>query len=87
MNGLSSAKWTPLHRNTARFVKQSARTHWGAWGWGCLLYTSKRVGFALPYDRSSDQVLVFEAPIDLMSYLTLHRNTPNALAPVSYTHL
>ncbi len=20
-------------RNTARFVKRSARTHWGAWGW------------------------------------------------------
>ena len=34
MNGLSSAKWTPLHRNTARFVKQSARMRWGAWGWG-----------------------------------------------------
>ena len=33
MNGLSSAKWTPLHRNTARFVKRSARTRWGAWGW------------------------------------------------------
>ena len=30
----SSAKWTPLHRNTARFVKRSTRTHWGAWGWG-----------------------------------------------------
>ena len=34
MNGPSSAKWTPPRRNTARFVKQSARTHWGAWGWG-----------------------------------------------------
>lgn len=42
--------------------------------------SDKRVGFALPYDRSSDQVFVFEAPIDLMSYLTLHRNTQNALA-------
>ena len=42
--------------------------------------SDKRVGFALPCDRSSDHVFVFEAPIDLMSYLTLHRNTPNALA-------
>ena len=47
---------------------------------GDVTGSDKRVGFALPYDRSSDQVFVFEAPIDLMSYLTLHRNTPNALA-------
>ena len=47
---------------------------------GDVTGSDKRVGFALPYDRSSDQVLVFEAPIDLMSYLTLRRNTPNALA-------
>lgn len=47
---------------------------------GDVAGSDKRVGFALPYDRSSDQVLVFEAPIDLMSYLTLHRNTSNALA-------
>ena len=47
---------------------------------GDVTGSDKRVGFTLPYDRSSDQVFVFEAPIDLMSYLTLHRNTPNALA-------
>ena len=47
---------------------------------GDVTGSDKRVDFALPYDRSSDQVFVFEAPIDLMSYLTLHRNTPNALA-------
>ena len=47
---------------------------------GDVTGSDKRVGFALPYDRSSDQVFVFEAPIDLMSYLTLHRNTLNALA-------
>ena len=47
---------------------------------GDVTGSDKRVGFALPYDRSSDQVFVFEAPIDLMSHLTLHRNTPNALA-------
>ena len=47
---------------------------------GDVTGSDKHIGFALPYDRSSDQVLVFEAPIDLMSYLTLYRNTPNALA-------
>ena len=47
---------------------------------GDVTGSDKRVGFALPYDRSSDQVLVFEAPIDLMSYLTLHRDTTNAVA-------
>ena len=47
---------------------------------GDVTGSDKHVGFTLPYDRSSDQVFVFEAPIDLMSYLTLHRNTPNALA-------
>lgn len=47
---------------------------------GDVTGSDKHIGFALPYDRSSDQVFVFEAPIDLMSYLTLHRNTPNALA-------
>ena len=33
MNGPFSARWTPPCRNTARFVKRSARTRWGAWGW------------------------------------------------------
>ena len=47
---------------------------------GDVTGSDKHVGFALPYDRSSDQVLVFEAPIDLMSYLTLHRDTTNAVA-------
>ncbi|WP_418479305.1 toprim domain-containing protein, partial [Dysosmobacter sp.] len=47
---------------------------------GDVTGSDKHIGFTLPYDRSSDQVFVFEAPIDLMSYLTLHRNTPNALA-------
>ena len=42
--------------------------------------SDKNTGFSLPHDPRSDLVLVFEAPIDLMSYLTLHRNTPNALA-------
>lgn len=42
--------------------------------------SNKNTGFSLPHDPRSDLVLVFEAPIDLMSYLTLHRNTPNALA-------
>ena len=47
---------------------------------GDVTGSDKHIGFALPYDRSSDQIFVFEAPIDLMSYLTLYRNTPNALA-------
>ena len=42
--------------------------------------SDKNTGFSLPHDPRSDLVLVFEAPIDLMSYLTLHRNTSNALA-------
>ena len=47
---------------------------------GDVTGSDKHVGFALPYDRSSDQVFVFEAPIDLMSYLTLHREPINAVA-------
>ena len=42
--------------------------------------SDKNTGFSLPHGPRSDLVLVFEAPIDLMSYLTLHRNTSNALA-------
>lgn len=47
---------------------------------GDVTGSDKHIGFALPYDSSSDQVFVFEAPIDLMSYLTLHRDTTNAVA-------
>lgn len=36
--------------------------------------SDKSIGFRLPYDPGSDTVFVFEAPIDLMSYCTLHRN-------------
>ena len=42
--------------------------------------SDKSTGFSLPHDPRSDLVLVFEAPIDLMSYLTLHRDTSNAVA-------
>ena len=42
--------------------------------------SDKSTGFSLPHDPRSDLVLVFEAPIDLMSYLTLHRDTTNAVA-------
>ena len=38
------------------------------------------LGFAIPCDPVSDQVRVFEAPIDLMSYCTLHRSCCNAVA-------
>ena len=43
--------------------------------------SDKRVAFRLPSRPELDWVLVFEAPIDLMSYLTLHRQvTSNAVA-------
>ena len=42
--------------------------------------SDKSTGFPLPHDPRSDLVLVFEAPIDLMSYLTLHRDMVNAVA-------
>ncbi len=43
--------------------------------------SDKTVAFRLPCDPASDVVHVFEAPIDLMSYLTLHREvTGNAVA-------
>ena len=42
--------------------------------------SDKDIGFAIPCDPVSDQVRVFEAPIDLMSYYTLHRSCCNAVA-------
>lgn len=43
--------------------------------------SDKRIGFRLPSRPDLDWTLVFEAPIDLMSYLTLHRQvTSNAVA-------
>lgn len=43
--------------------------------------SDKCVAFRLPSRPELDWVLVFEAPIDLMSYLTLHRQvTSNAIA-------
>ena len=42
--------------------------------------SDKNTAFSLPHDPRSDLVLVFEAPVDLMSYLTLHRDTTNAVA-------
>ena len=47
---------------------------------GDVTGSDKNIGFSIPHDSRSEQVWVFEAPIDLMSYLTLHRNTRNALA-------
>ena len=47
---------------------------------GDVTGSDKNTSFALPYDHSSNQVFVFEAPIDLMSYLTLHRETINVIA-------
>lgn len=43
--------------------------------------SDKETGFPLPCAPDLDWVLVFEAPIDLMSYCTLHRQvTSNAIA-------
>ena len=43
--------------------------------------SDKSIGFRLPYAPDSRSVYVFEAPIDLMSYCTLHREFhSNALA-------
>ena len=42
--------------------------------------SDKSTGFSLLHDPRSDLVLVFEAPIDLMSYLTRHRDATNAVA-------
>ena len=42
--------------------------------------SDKDIGFAIPCDPVFDQVRVFEAPIDLMSYYTLHRSCCNAVA-------
>ena len=43
--------------------------------------SDKETGFRLPADSGTDRVHVFEAPIDLMSFCTLHRDmTRNAVA-------
>ena len=43
--------------------------------------SNKRIGFRLPCDSSVDRVWVFEAPIDLMSFCTLHQDlASNAVA-------
>ena len=44
---------------------------------GDVTGSDKNVGFAIPHDPTSNQVRVFEAPIDLMSYLSLHRELIN----------
>ena len=47
---------------------------------GDVTGSDKNIGFAIPHDPTSNQVHVFEAPIDLMSYLSLHRELINAIA-------
>ena len=43
--------------------------------------SDKNVAFRLPADKAKDSVFVFEAPIDMMSFCTLHRDvTANAVA-------
>ena len=55
----------------------------GTWGTfrGDAAGSNKRVAFRLPCDPAQDDVRVFEAPIDLMSWFTLHgRPLSNAVA-------
>ena len=47
---------------------------------GDVTGSDKNTGFPIPSDPSLDLVRVFEAPIDLMSYLSLHREPINAVA-------
>jgi hypothetical protein len=48
---------------------------------GDVVSSDKSIGFRLPCALENDTVFVFEAPIDLMSYCTLHRAVKsNALA-------
>ena len=47
---------------------------------GDVTGSDKNTGFSIPHDPTLDQVRVFEAPIDLMSYLSLHREPINAVA-------
>ena len=52
---------------------------------GDVTGSDKNVGFSIPHDPRLDEVRVFEAPIDLMSYLTLHRHTSTLWRFVVYT--
>ena len=45
---------------------------------GDVAGSDKRIAFRLPSKPDLDWVLVFEAPIDLMSYLTLHRQVASS---------
>ncbi len=48
---------------------------------GDVTGSDKNIAFRLPCNRENDTVFVFEAPIDLMSYCTLHREANcNAIA-------
>ena len=48
---------------------------------GDVTGSDKKIGFRLPCDPEVDEVFVFEAPIDLMSFCTLYRSvTCNAVA-------
>ena len=57
-NSVGQAKYAGLRETYDREGKGSR---------GDVTGSDKRVGFALPYDRSSDQVFVFEAPINLIA--------------------
>lgn len=48
--------------------------------------SDKSVAFRLPCDPARDNLYVFEAPIDLMSYLTLHREVTGSAVALCCLH-
>lgn len=47
---------------------------------GDVTGSDKNTGFSISHDPRPDRVFVFEAPIGRVSYLTLHRDTADAVA-------
>ena len=65
---------------TGKPVFAAKRGTWGTFR-GDTAGSNKRVAFRLPCDPARDDVRVFEAPIDLMSFFTLYHDvTGNAVA-------
>ncbi|MBD5097991.1 MAG: DUF3991 domain-containing protein [Clostridiales bacterium] len=68
------------HDGAGKAVFAAKRGTWGTFR-GDVAGSDKRVAFRLPCDPAQDDVHVFEAPIDLMSWLTLYEQPiSNAIA-------
>ena len=66
--------------STGKPVFAAKRGTWGSFK-GDAARSNKKIGFRLPCGPALDTVHVFESPIDLMSWLTLHRRPmSNAVA-------